>query len=131
MNASDVVVKPLSWTWEQVTGWASNVRNLVTDTDLDDIVPPAVSEGVEWLTEQIPLALGTGSPEEQLKSSAVLAVASIFTSVFTGGVTIAAVAFFAITFMFGALRFWPALDSAWGSLGDVRGSGGDKEWRRR
>ncbi|ELZ40642.1 hypothetical protein C471_07661 [Halorubrum saccharovorum DSM 1137] len=131
MNASDVVVKPVSWTWTQVTGWASNVRNLVTDTSLDDILPPAVTEGVEWLAEQLPLAFGTGSPEDQIKASAVLAVASIITSVFSGGLTIGAVLVFALTGMIGALRFWPALDSAWGSLGDVRGSGGEKEWRRR
>lgn len=129
MNASDVVVKPVRWTWSQVTGWASNVRSLVTGTSLDDILPPAVSESVEWLADQIPLALGAGSPEDQIKSSTVLAFASIFTTVFTGGFTVGAVAFFAFTFMVGALRFWPFMDGLWGSLGDVRDS--DGEWRRR
>jgi len=107
------VVGALSWPVRQVRGWGENVRDVLTETDTGDVLPPAIVETGAWLREQVPRAAGTGTPGEQMAASVVLAFASVLTSLFTGGVTLFFVALFLLTFLVGAFRLVPAVDALW------------------
>lgn len=103
----------ISWAPRQAVGWLGNVRDLFAGLRLSSLVPPAVWSSLRWLAVQFPRVVGLGTPEQQIVASVVLIGASIATSLFTGGVTLFFVAVFAITFLVGAARLWPAVDSLW------------------
>lgn len=112
-SGESLPVRVVKWPFKQVQGWLENFWAVVTKYKPDDFIPPAVTETLDWLKEQVPQAFGLGTPGEQMSSSVVLIIASIVTSVFTGGVTIAFVTLFALTFLGGALRLWPVVDGLW------------------
>lgn len=109
----NVLMRAGKWPFRQVQGWGENAWAVVTKYKPGDFIPPAVTETLDWLKDQVPQAFGFGTPGEQMSSSVVLGIASIITSVFTGGITIAFVMLFALTFLGGALRLWPVVDDLW------------------
>ena len=113
MSDEHILVTILAWPFRQVIGWWKNFVAVVTEYAPSDFVPPAAVETWEWLKQQVPQAFGFGTPGEQMSSSVVLAIASIFTSLFTGGVTIFFVGVFTLTFIGGALRLWPVINDLW------------------
>lgn len=113
MTDEHLLVSIALWPVRQTIGWLKNAKSVLTDYAPEDFVPPAIAESWDWLTDQVPRSLGFGTPGEQMSSSVVLAIASIFTSLFTGGITIFFVAVFAVTFTIGAFRLWPAFNDLW------------------
>lgn len=113
MNITKSAKRIVYWPFEQTAGWLKNAASVVSDYEAEDFLPEAAADVWDWLRDQVPRAFGFGTPGEQMSASVVLAIASIFTSVFTGGFTIAAVFLFAVTFLGGALRLWPFIDDLW------------------
>lgn len=113
MTGENIFVAILLWPFRQVAGWLDNFYSVLTTYQPTDFIPPALADTLSWLRDQIPQAFGFGTPGEQMSSSVILALASVFTSVFTGGVTLFFVGVFMLTFVGGALRLWPVVDMLW------------------
>lgn len=113
MADENIAVRAVKWPFRQVQGWLENFWAVVTKYKPTDFVPPAAAETWDWLTDQVPQAFGFGTPGEQMSSSVVLILASIATSLFSGGITLAFASLFAVTFFGGALRLWPVVDNLW------------------
>lgn len=113
MRDENILISILLWLPRQIGGWVKNFMAVVGKYRPTDFIPPAVSETLGWLRDQVPQAFGWGTPGEQMSSSVVLIGASIATSLFSGGITLIFVGLFAITFFGGALRLWPFIDNLW------------------
>lgn len=113
MSVKDTAVAVARWPFEQVKGWAENFWAVVTKYSAADFVPPTIVDTWTWLKKQVPQAFGWGTPGEQMSSSIVLILASIATSLFSGGITLFFVGVFMLTFAGGALRLWPVVDDLW------------------
>lgn len=113
MASENVAVSAAKWPFRQVQGWLQNFWAVLTKYEATDFVPPAVADTWDWLKQQVPQAFGFGTPGEQMSSSVVLILASIATSLFSGGITLFFVGVFALTFAGGALRLWPVIDDLW------------------
>lgn len=109
----NLVVRVAKWPFRQVAGWTQNAWAVLTKYSATDFVPPAVADTWSWLKKQVPQAFGFGTPGEQMSSSVVLGLAAIFTSLFSGGITLFFVGVFFLTFVGGALRLWPIIDDLW------------------
>lgn len=112
-ESESLPVRIAKWPFRQIAGWFENLKAVLTNYEAEDFMPEPFADMWHWLKKQIPQAFGLGTPGEQMSSSVVLAIASIFTSLFTGGVTLFFVSIFVLTFIGGALRLWPAIDALW------------------
>lgn len=108
-----ILKRGLLWLPRQVWGFLQNAWGVITGLAPDDVAPPSIVSTWEWLKQQVPRAVGLGTPQEQLSASVVLAIAAVLTSLFTGGVTLFFVAVFAVTFGVGVLRLVPVVDDLW------------------
>lgn len=125
-------VRGLRWARGQVRGFAANVRAVPGAADLSDL-PPIIRGTVRWLLQQVPRALGAGSPSDQIVASIVLAVLMIVSSF---GVLTPLAVVFIIPFTVGVVRLVPAVNSGWKRSRAGVGSGrrrisNARKWRRK
>ena len=103
----------VAWPVEQVKGWWKNATKIAKDLSWEDAIPPALLSSLAWTKEKLVLALGAGTPQEQMASSFALGVAAWVSSALSLGLTIPVALFFTLTFIVGSLRLWPAVDGVW------------------
>lgn len=102
------------WVNDQVRGSTSNFWRWITERlHLRDVLIPAIYDTLVWLSNQVPLALGGGTPSEMIEASFVLALAAFLSGFISGFVTWTFLIFFAFTAVLGLLRFIPVVDDNW------------------
>jgi len=86
MSHTETAWAGLTWPFRQFWAFLVNLWTWLTERlELRNIVLPAIYDSLVWLTNQLPLALGGGDPGEMIEASFVLAVATFFTGIVTGG----------------------------------------------
>jgi hypothetical protein len=98
----------------QLWGFATNLWTWLTENlHLRDVVLPAIYDSAVWVSNQVPLALGGGTPGEMIEASFVLGVATFFTGFVTGGLAWALIVVWAFTGFLGFSRFVPIVGRNW------------------
>jgi hypothetical protein len=97
------------WIGKQVDGFIGGVMRLA-GTSPGAWLPAGIWSTVLWLARATTWSVGTSTPIRQITSSFALALFALLTSWVTLGATLALVAFFAMTMVFGVLRLFPVVD---------------------
>lgn len=114
MSAWDSLKAAILFLPRQVWGFLTNLWAWLTDGfQLKDVLVPAFYETIVWLSNQVPLALGGGSPGEMIEASFVLGVATFVTGFVTGGLAWALIAVWGFTGFLGIFRFVPVVNDRW------------------
>ncbi len=86
MSAVETPSEVIKWPFRQFWAFLTNFWTWLTQNlHLRDILIPAIYDTLVWLSNQVPLALGGGTPGEMIEASFVLGVATFFTGFVTGG----------------------------------------------
>jgi len=102
------------WALRQTGSAIRGLGELISGLRPNSVLPPSVVSTIDWVKKQVPLALGAGSPQEQLTASVVVAVVMVVSSF--GFLTPAAV-LMVVPFGIGLLRLFPAFDDRiWSSV---------------
>jgi len=114
MSAVETASEVIKWPFRQFWAFLTNFWTWLTQNlHLRDILIPAIYDTLVWLSNQVPLALGGGTPGEMIEASFVLGVATFFTGFVTGGAAWVIIGLWAVTGLLGVSRFTPAVESRW------------------
>jgi len=114
MSHTETAWAGLTWPFRQFWAFLVNLWTWLTERlEFQDIVLPAIYDSLVWLTNQLPLALGGGDPGEMIEASFVLAVATFFTGIVTGGLAWVLISVWLVTGVIGLARFTPAVEKHW------------------
>lgn len=116
------------WFSRQARGTARNARAVGGKLRPKNVLPPAALSTGRWLKDQGGLALGRGTPTEQMTASVTLAIVMIISSL--GALTPLA-AVMILPFTIGALRLVPFVDSKIGGGDRSSSRGKRRRWSRR
>lgn len=108
------LVEIVLWPFRQAWGFLRNFWTWLTEgLHLRDVLIPAFYDTLVWLSNQVPLALGGGTPGEMIEASVVLGVATFFTGFVTGGLAWVLIGVWGVTGALGILRFVPVVEAHW------------------
>ena len=114
MPVTSTIGSIITWPFRQVAGALRRGRRfVVSDLSTQEAIPPSIHDTAVWFANQLHLALGWGSPGEQLVASIVLAIATFFAGIVTAGLAWAIIGLWLLTATIGTARFVPAIDRLW------------------
>lgn len=114
MSAAGQLKTAALWPFVQFWGFLRNFWTwLSRNLHLRDILLPAIYDSLVWVTNQVPLALGGGTPGEMVEASFVLAIATFFTGIVTGGAAWVLIGLWTTTALLGIVRFTPVVERHW------------------
>lgn len=120
------------WLKRQIGGTWGNSKEIRSEAK--DAAAGPVRRSMDTLADvkkSIPHAFGAGTPQQQVVSSAFLAVVAFASSLVSAGATLVFVALFGLTGLWGLIRLIPAANDAHNSGRDKLGGGDSWSLRER